>query len=56
VDARCRIHGTENCYIASASVFPTGGYANATLTVLALSIRIADDVKAQLQKLYRDLT
>lgn len=45
VDARCRVHGTENCYIASAGVFPTGGYANATLTVLALAIRIADDVK-----------
>ncbi len=50
VDARCRIHGTENCYIASASVFPTGGYANSTLTVLALAIRIADDVKTSLSK------
>ena len=50
VDAQCRIHGTENCYIAAASVFPTGGYANSTLTVLALAIRIADDVKAQLQR------
>ena len=48
VDAKCRVHGTENCYIAAASVFPTGGYANSTLTVLALAIRIADDVKAQL--------
>ncbi|MFM2222892.1 MAG: hypothetical protein RLZZ78_1149, partial [Armatimonadota bacterium] len=50
VDARCRVHGTENCYIAAASVFPTGGYANSTLTVLALAIRIADDVKAQLKR------
>ena len=50
VDARCRVHGTENCYVASAGVFPTGGYANATLTVLALAIRIADDVKAQLTR------
>ena len=50
VDARCRVHGTENCYIAAASVFPTGGYANSTLTVLALAIRIADDVKASLSK------
>jgi len=45
VDPRCRIHGTKNCYIATAGVFPTGGYANSTLTVLALAIRIADDVK-----------
>jgi choline dehydrogenase-like flavoprotein len=50
VDARCRVHGTENCYIAAASVFPTGGYANATLTVLALAIHIADDVTAQLKR------
>ena len=50
VDARCRVHGTENCYVASAGVFPTGGYANSTLTVLALAIRIADDVKATLSK------
>ena len=49
VDARCRVHGTENCYIASAGVFPTGGYANSTLTVLALAIYIADDIKAQLK-------
>jgi choline dehydrogenase-like flavoprotein len=50
VDARCRIHGTQNCFIASAGVFPTGGYANSTLTVLALAIRIADDVKATLSE------
>lgn len=50
VDARCRVHGPENCYVASAGVFPTGGYANATLTVLALAIRIADDVKTSLSK------
>jgi choline dehydrogenase-like flavoprotein len=35
---------------AMAGVFPTGGYANSTLTVLALAIRIADDVKAQLKR------
>jgi len=50
VDANCRVHGISNLYIASSSVFPTGGYANPTLTIVALSIRIADQVKAQMSE------
>ena len=45
VDANCQVHGVSNLFIASSAVFPTGGYANPTLTVLALAIRIADRVK-----------
>lgn len=45
VDANCCIHGVSNVYIASSSVFPTGGYANSTLTIIALAIRVADRVK-----------
>jgi choline dehydrogenase-like flavoprotein len=46
VDANCRVHHISNLYIASSSVFPTGGYANPTLTIIALAIRIADRVRA----------
>lgn len=42
VDAECRVHGVENLWIAGASVFPTAGYANPTLTVVALALRLAD--------------
>jgi choline dehydrogenase-like flavoprotein len=42
VDANCRVHDIGNLYIASSSVFPTCGYANPTLTVIALAIRLAD--------------
>ena len=42
VDADCRVHGVPNLYIASSSVFPTGGYANPTLTIIALAARLAD--------------
>jgi len=42
VDENCRVHGTGNLYVASSSVFPTGGYANPTLTVLALALRLAE--------------
>lgn len=47
VDADCRVHGTDNLYVAGSSVFPTGnGYANPTLTILALALRLADHIKA----------
>jgi choline dehydrogenase-like flavoprotein len=49
VDADCRVHGVSNLFIASSSVFPTGGYANPTLTILALAIRVSDHVKAMLK-------
>jgi choline dehydrogenase-like flavoprotein len=48
VNANCQVHGVSNLYVASSSVFPTGGYANPTLTIVALSIRIADRVKSQM--------
>ena len=49
VDSHCRVHGYGNLYIGSASVFPTGSFSNPTLTVLALSLRIADELKQQLE-------
>lgn len=48
VDANCKVHDVSNLYVASCSVFPTGGYANPTLSIIALSIRVADQIKAQL--------
>lgn len=46
-DADCRVHGTENLYVAGASVFPTAGFANPTLTIVALAVRLADHLKAR---------
>ena len=46
VDAHCRVHGIGNLFIAGSSVFPTGGYANPTLTIVALAIRLADHLKS----------
>jgi choline dehydrogenase-like flavoprotein len=42
VDADSRVHSVENLYIAGASVFPTYGASNPTLTIVALALRLAD--------------
>jgi choline dehydrogenase-like flavoprotein len=46
VDEDCRVHGTDNLYVAGSSVFPTAGFANPTLTIAALAIRLADCLEA----------
>jgi choline dehydrogenase-like flavoprotein len=42
VDADCRVHGVENLFVAGSSVFGMSGYANPTLTIVALALRLAD--------------
>jgi choline dehydrogenase-like flavoprotein len=48
VDSDCKVHGMQNLFIAGSAVFTTGGYANPTLTNLAIGIRVADQVKYEL--------
>lgn len=45
VDEEGRVHGVANLYVASTSVFPTSSYANPTLTLLALTLRLADHLQ-----------
>ncbi len=42
VDANCKVHHVDNLYVASSAVFPTSGQANPTLTITAISLRLAD--------------
>jgi choline dehydrogenase-like flavoprotein len=48
VDADCRVHGLANLWIAGSSVFPTCGYANPTLTLVALAHRLGDRLRREL--------
>ena len=41
-DGYGRVHGVDNLYVAGSSLFPTGGWANPTLTILALTLRTAE--------------
>ncbi len=48
VDADARVHTVSNLYMAGGSVFPTFGFTNPTLTVVALAVRLADHLAATL--------
>jgi len=50
VDADCTVHGMTNLHIAGSSVFTTGGWANPTLTLLALAHRLANHIDLLLKK------
>ena len=47
VDADARVHGVANLFVAGSSVFPTGGFANPTLTIVALALRLAEHLDRQ---------
>ncbi|MDP5009194.1 MAG: GMC family oxidoreductase, partial [Glaciimonas sp.] len=49
VDGHCRSHDHENLFIASSSVMPVAGTVNCTLTIAALSLRIADTLVSTLR-------
>ncbi len=44
VDHECRVFGSPNLYIAGAATFPSGSFANPTLSAIALGLRVAAKV------------
>ncbi len=47
VDPGLRVFGSDNLYACGASVFPTAGTANPTLSIVALSLRLAEQLLAR---------
>lgn len=45
VDANCKLHESPNLFVASSSVFPTSGWANPTITIMALAQRLGHHLK-----------
>lgn len=42
VDRNCQVHGIPNLFVAGSSVFPTSGALQPSLTIAALTLRLAD--------------
>lgn len=48
VDRNCKVHGISNLYVGGSSVFPTVGANFPTITIAALSLRLAGHLVRQL--------
>ncbi|QDP19526.1 FAD-dependent oxidoreductase [Sphingomonas xanthus] len=49
-DSWGKVHGLANLHIAGSSLFPTGGWANPTLTIVALALRTADRIAESIRR------
>ena len=47
-DSYGRVFGVDNLFVVGGSLFPSAGYANPTLTIVALAFRLADHLKSNL--------
>ena len=46
VDKNLKLFGTNNLYLVGSSIFRTGGQANPTLTIVQLSLRLAEHLSS----------
>src|SRR5262249_48361033 len=44
VDPNCQVHGIEGLFVVDASVLPSAGAVNTTLTIIALALRAGDHI------------
>ncbi|MCW3119030.1 MAG: family oxidoreductase [Chitinophagaceae bacterium] len=47
-NANCKVHGIDNLYMAGSSNFVTAAAPNPTLTLVALTLRLADHIKRRI--------
>jgi len=50
VDSNCRVHGVSNLHVAGSAAFSTAGAPNPTLTLVALTLRLSDHLKQDLNR------
>ncbi len=48
VDAKCQVHSVRDLFVAGSAAFPTSSQANPTLTLIALSLRLGDELCSRL--------
>ena len=49
-DPNARVWDRDNLYLAGSSLFPSVGFANPTLTIVALAVRLAEHLDTRLQR------
>ncbi|MGF1523917.1 MAG: GMC oxidoreductase [Leptolyngbyaceae cyanobacterium] len=49
VSPNCNVHGFDNLFVASSSIFVTSGQANSTFMIVAFALRLADYLKAHMR-------
>lgn len=49
-DPRGRVHGIDSLFVTGSALFPTSGLDNPLLTLVALSLRLADHLKSREQR------
>src|SRR3546814_18312160 len=53
VDANGRVHGLRNLYVVGSSTFPTAGWANPTLKIVAPALRTGYRISSILATLHK---
>lgn len=47
VDSNCRVHGTNNLFVAGSGIFPSGTSSGPTMMLIALALRLADHLNTR---------
>jgi choline dehydrogenase-like flavoprotein len=50
VDSNTRLHGMTNLFVTGGSVFPTSGFVNPTLTIVALALRLGTHLREEVMR------
>ena len=49
VDENLKVHETENLFVCGSSTFTSGGHANPTLSIVQLSLKLADHLNDKIR-------